>query len=55
MPPWALDATTRRLFEKRIYTRPLPEEADRRSLFEMHIGDMPTLLSGADLVMLRLS
>ena len=35
-------------FEKRIYI-PLPEEAARRRMFELHIGDTPNQLSSRDL------
>ena len=45
--PWGLDAAIRRRFEKRIYI-PLPETAARRRMFEIHIGDTPTLLSSQD-------
>lgn len=46
--PWELDAAVRRSFEKRIYI-PLPEENARRQLFQIHIGNTPTLLSPHDL------
>lgn len=39
--PWGLDAAIRRRFEKRIYI-PLPEEAARRRMFEIHIGNTRT-------------
>lgn len=45
--PWNLDAAIRRRFEKRIYI-PLPEEAARRRMFEIHIGDTPNQLSLRD-------
>ena len=45
--PWNLDAAIRRRFEKRIYI-PLPEEAARRRMFEIHIGDTPNQLSVRD-------
>ncbi len=45
--PWGLDAAIRRRFEKRIYI-PLPEEAARRRMFEIHIGDTPTELHAKD-------
>ncbi len=45
--PWGLDAAIRRRFEKRIYI-PLPEEAARRRMFEIHIGDTTNDLSKRD-------
>ncbi len=42
--PWGLDAAIRRRFEKRIYI-PLPEEAARRRMFEIHIGNTRTEVS----------
>ena len=42
--PWEPDAAVRRSFEKRIYI-PLPEENARRQMFQIHIGNTPTLLS----------
>ena len=45
--PWELDAAVRRSFKKRIYI-PLPEENARRQIFEIHIGNTPTLLSPHD-------
>ena len=46
--PWGLDAAIRRRFEKRIYI-PLPEEAARNRMFEIHIGDTPQNLSSRDM------
>ena len=46
--PWNLDAAIRRRFEKRIYI-PLPEEAARKRMFEIHIGDTPNQLAPRDL------
>ena len=46
--PWGLDAAIRRRFEKRIYI-PLPEEAARRRMFEIHIGNTPHTLSPNDI------
>ena len=45
--PWNLDAAIRRRFEKRIYI-PLPEEAARRRIFEIHVGNTPTTLAPRD-------
>lgn len=45
--PWGLDAAIRRRFEKRIHI-PLPEEAARRRMFEIHIGDTKTSLKSHD-------
>jgi len=42
--PWALDPGIRRRFEKRIYI-PLPEEQARYTMFKLHLGNTPTLLS----------
>ena len=46
--PWALDAATRKMFEKRIYI-PLPDEESRRHLFERKIGNSPCELNPEDL------
>ena len=45
--PWGLDAAIRRRFEKRIYI-PLPEEAARKRMFEIHIGDTLTSVYSSD-------
>ena len=45
--PWGLDAAIRRRFEKRIYI-PLPEEAARKRMFEIHIGDTTHSLNPRD-------
>ena len=45
--PWNLDAAIRRRFEKKIYI-PLPEEAARMRMFEIHLRDTPNLLSLRD-------
>lgn len=49
--PWGLDAAIRRRFEKRIYI-PLPEEAPRRRMFEIHIGNTAHALSPNDFTQL---
>ena len=49
--PWGLDAAIRRRFEKRIYI-PLPEEAARRRMFELHIGNTTTDCQSGDFGML---
>ena len=46
--PWGLDAAIRRRFEKRIYI-PLPEQAARQRMFEIHIGDTPIELTHSDM------
>ena len=45
--PWGLDAAIRRRFEKRIHI-PLPEEAARRRMFEIHIGNTAHALTPND-------
>lgn len=45
--PWGLDAAIRRRFEKRIYI-PLPEEAARKRMFDIHIGGTLNSLSTKD-------
>lgn len=46
--PWELDPAVRRRFEKRIYIS-LPEEAARKGLFKLNIGDTPNNLTEDDL------
>ena len=46
--PWNLDAAIRRRFEKRIYI-PLPEDAARKRMFELHIGDTSNQLTSRDM------
>ena len=46
--PWMLDAAIRKCFEKRIYIS-LPEEAARKRIFQLHIGNVPANLSSQDL------
>jgi len=45
--PWSLDPAIRRRFEKRIYI-PLPEEGARYTMFKIHLGDTPCVLSQED-------
>lgn len=45
--PWVLDSGIRRRFEKRIYI-PLPEERARCTMFKLHIGTTPNLLTEND-------
>lgn len=49
--PWGLDAAIRRRFEKRIHI-PLPEEGARRHMFELHMGNTATSVSGRDMATL---
>ena len=46
--PWTLHTTILPIFEKRIYI-PLPDEAARKRMFELHIGDTPNQLTPKDL------
>ena len=52
--PWGLDAAIRRRFEKRIYI-PLPEEAARFRMFEIHLGNTNTDCKPAHMVKLAKS
>lgn len=45
--PWAIDPAIRRRLERRIYI-PLPEEAPRREMFKINIGQTPHSLTGKD-------
>lgn len=45
--PWTLDSAIRRRFEKRIYI-PLPEAPARQSMFKLHMGDTPAVISEKD-------
>ena len=42
--PWGLDSAIRRRFERRIYI-PLPDEAARKRMFVLSIGDTPNNLT----------
>ncbi|EDO35907.1 predicted protein [Nematostella vectensis] len=46
--PWTLDSAIRRRFEKRIYI-PLPEQAARSKMFELHLGGSKTLLGAQEI------
>lgn len=47
--PWGLDSAIRRRFEKRIYI-PLPESEARKTMFEIHLGDTPHLLTQDNMI-----
>jgi vacuolar protein-sorting-associated protein 4 len=45
--PWTLDPAVRRRFQKKIHI-PLPDEAARTRMFEIHIGTIPSGLTPKD-------
>jgi vacuolar protein-sorting-associated protein 4 len=45
--PWEIDSAMRRRFEKRVYI-PLPDQAARARIFQVHLGDTPNSLTEPD-------
>jgi len=45
--PWGIDSAMRRRFEKRIYI-PLPDDAARKVMFKVHLGDTESTLTDTD-------